>query len=281
VGHTVLALNATPDHVKAENERLRDEVAVLGERLRALEQSRWHRLHPRRLWRRLVGSTRRAEAGRSPRQEPERNVEATELLVARFVREVFDRGTFTHRWAVGDMPRWEPIFRGLEAREAKLLEIGSFEGLSTCYFLWRLPKARVTSIDTFAGSEEHRSPRVDTSSLEAVFDANVALVDRNRVRKLVGDSRRRLLDLAEENEGFDLIYVDGSHLGLDVLVDAALSWGLLVSGGVLVFDDYPWAKLGEDPLLRPGPAIDAFLTLLAGRYELVFADYQLALRKVK
>jgi hypothetical protein len=139
----------------------------------------------------------------------------------------------------------------------------------------------VTSVDTFAGSEEHRSPRVDISSLETVFDANVALVDQTRVRKLVGDSKRRLLDLAEEHEGFDLIYVDGSHLGLDVLVDAALSWGLLLSGGVLVFDDYPWAKLGEDPLLRPGPAVDAFLALVAGRYELVFADYQVALRKLR
>jgi len=50
---------------------------------------------------------------------------------------------------------------------------------------------------------------------------------------------------------------------------------------VLVFDDYPWAKLGDDPLLRPGPAVDAFLTLIEDRYELLFTDYQIALRKLR
>ena len=200
--------------------------------------------------------------------------------VERFVAEVADRGHFTHRWALGDMPRWETLFGELEQRPARLLEIGSFEGLSTCYFLWRLPQAVVTSVDTFAGSQEHQSEAVDTSELEAIFGANVALVDATRVRKLVGDSKRVLLDLIEEGASFDLVYVDGSHLGLDVLVDAALSWRVVEQGGFLIFDDYPWAKLGEDPLLRPGPAVDAFRTLVDTRHELVFADYQLALRKI-
>jgi predicted O-methyltransferase YrrM len=134
-------------------------------------------------------------------------------------------------------------------------------------------------VDTFAGSQEHQSESVDTSQLEAVFEANVSLVDATRVRKLVGDSKRVLLELIDEGSAFDLIYVDGSHLGLDVLVDAALSWRVLDQGGFLVFDDYPWAKLGEDPLLRPGPAVDAFRTLVDARCELVFLDYQLALRR--
>jgi hypothetical protein len=274
----------TPEELEAENGRLREELARAEERLRAFEQSRWHRVHPRVLLRRVFARTRRSFAD-GPRGPGEATTavrgETVDSRVALFVREVVERGSFTHKWAVGDMPRWEPLFQVLERQEnAALLEIGSFEGLSTAYFLWRLPRARVTSIDTFAGSEEHRTQSVDTSGLEAVFDANVALVDQARVRKLVGDSKRRLLDLAEEDAHFDLIYVDGSHLGLDVLVDAALSWSLLAEGGVLVFDDYPWAKLGEDPLLRPGPAVDAFLTLITGRYELVFADYQIALRKL-
>ncbi|OFW71251.1 MAG: hypothetical protein A2Y55_11475 [Actinobacteria bacterium RBG_16_68_12] len=41
-----------------------------------------------------------------------------------------------------------------------------------------------------------------------------------------------------------------------------------------------WAELGEDPLLRPGPAVDAFLTVIGGKYELLFAGYQLGVRKV-
>jgi predicted O-methyltransferase YrrM len=278
-------MTATSKQLEAENERLRDELSRARARLSAFEKSRWHRIHPGAVWRRIAGSARVRATGRPSGAGIVTAAEtgaAIDSRISQFVEDVVGKGRFSHRWAVGDMPRWEPLFRVLEQQEsAEVLEIGSFEGLSTCYFLWRLPLARVTSIDTFAGSEEHQTQSVDTSSLEEIFEANVALVDRARVRKVMGDSKRRLLDLAEEGALFDLVYVDGSHLGLDVLVDAALSWSLLAEGGVLVFDDYPWAKLGDDPLLRPGPAVDAFLQLIANRYELLFTDYQLALRKLR
>jgi predicted O-methyltransferase YrrM len=195
-----------------------------------------------------------------------------------FQEQVVARGDFTHDWFTAHIESLETILRLREGRAARLLEIGSFEGLSTCYFLWRLADARVTCVDTFEGSAG--LPSGDRVGLEAAFDRNVELVDASRVRKLVGDSRRVLLDLADEPGRFDLVYVDGSHRGLDVLVDAALSWPLVEVGGVVVFDDYRWAMLGEDPLLRPGPAIDAFVGLVSSHGEVVFRDRQVALRKV-
>jgi predicted O-methyltransferase YrrM len=96
---------------------------------------------------------------------------------------------------------------------------------------------------------------------------------------VVGDSKRVLLDFVEEGAEFELVYVDGSHAGLDVMVDAALSWQVLTPGGFVVFDDYTWAVLGADPLLRPGPAIDAFLRLVDGKHEVVLRGSQLGLRK--
>jgi hypothetical protein len=89
----------------------------------------------------------------------------------------------------------------------------------------------------------------------------------------------RFADLVAENGMFELIYVDDSHLGLDVLADAALSWQLLAPRGVLVFDDYRWAELGDDPLLRPGPAIDAFRRLIDGKHEMILDGHQLVLRE--
>jgi predicted O-methyltransferase YrrM len=131
------------------------------------------------------------------------------------------------------------------------LEIGSFEGLSACYLLWRLRDAQLTCVDTFVGRVWHRDVPEVTRRLEQTFDDNGRLVDQTRVRKIVGDSRRVLLGLREEGREFDFTYVDGSHLGLDVLVDAALAWPLLAEGGTLVFDDYEWDVLGDDPLMRP------------------------------
>ena len=199
--------------------------------------------------------------------------------LTRFRAEVVERGDFTQDWFTAHIDGLETVLRLLEGRAARMLEIGSFEGLSTCYFLWRLSDLEVTCVDTFEGNAGGL-PSEGRDGLEGAFDRNIELVDASRVRKLRGDSRRILLDLAEEQSVFDLVYVDGSHRGLDVLVDAALSWQLLAAGGVVVFDDYRWSMLGDDPLLRPGPAIDAFVGLVSVHGEVILHERQVALRKL-
>ena len=54
---------------------------------------------------------------------------------------------------------------------------------------------------------------------------------------------------------------------------------LLRPGGVLVFDDYEHALFPDSFGMSAGPAIRAFLSLLSGQYELLFEDWQVALRK--
>jgi hypothetical protein len=58
-----------------------------------------------------------------------------------------------------------------------------------------------------------------------------------------------------------------------------MAWGMLKSGGVMLFDDYEWNKYPE--LVRnPKLGIDAFLGVYAGQYELMFKGYQLAVKKL-
>ena len=273
---------ATLEALIAENRELRRERNLYRARLAAIERSRWWRLHPRR----LVGGSRLDRAGPIVATRPGGIAAAPPVAarlsddpsLARFGDEVIARGSFTQDWVTTSFTHWRPILDELEGRPARILEIGSFEGLSTCFLLWRLPRASVTCVDTFEGLIENEG--VPARGLEEAFDANVALLDGSRVRKLVGDSKRRLLDLADDAEEFELVYVDGSHLGLDVLVDAALAWGLLALNGTIVFDDYRWADLGDDALLRPGPAIDAFCELVEGKFEVVFSNDQIALRRI-
>jgi predicted O-methyltransferase YrrM len=262
-----------------ENRRLRAEA----ERLAAVESSRWWRIHPRLNLRRARTAFRRDHSVPASSETSPPYVTtspANDDLRDRFRVEVTERGRFSHDWFSGVIASWEPMMEALEGRAVKALEIGSFEGLSACYLLWRLPDSHVTCVDTFAGSVENVVEQdLPESSLESAFDANVALVDASRARKLVGDSKHIVADLYTDGARFDFVYVDGSHLALDVLVDAALSWGVLAVDGFIVFDDYRWSGLGADPLLRPGVAIDSFLTLVAGKYELVSSGKQLAVRK--
>jgi predicted O-methyltransferase YrrM len=93
------------------------------------------------------------------------------------------------------------------------------------------------------------------------FKANVG--DKVEWRK--GYSHDILMDLIKEGRKFDFIYVDGSHQGKDVLLDAMLSDRLLVSGGIMLFDDYLWpAKLPEHH--KPKMGIDIFFRL---NYEII------------
>ena len=187
----------------------------------------------------------------------------------RFAKDVVAKGEFEHDWFTVHIPVWDELLRPLEKRAASLLELGSFEGLSACYLLWRLPDAHVTCVDTFDWFE--------ISDLEGRFDRNVALVDPTRIRRLTGRTCEVLPRLVEEQAAFDFIYVDASHLALDVLADAAQAWKVLASGGVIVFDDYGLDY--DDPMLSPTRAIDAFHTVVASEATRVDAGGQYALRK--
>lgn len=264
------------DLVVAENRRLLKEVKQLRARVAAFESSRWWRLHPGLGMRKVLSAKHHdvEEAGLTTREV------ADDPVTDRFRAEVLSRGSFSQDWFTGYIPSWEPVLRTLEGRPSRLLEVGSFEGLSASFLLWRLPDAHITCVDTFAGSPEHGVMGINDDELERAFDRNVALVDASRVRKVVGRSAEVLMDLLDGDERFELVYIDGSHLALDVLVDGALSWRLVNPDGFLIFDDYDWpSPLGEDPLLRPGPAIDAFLELVRGHCEVLEKSGQAILRK--
>jgi len=272
------------DIVAGENRRLVREVKELRARVDAVESSRWWRLHPRLLLRRLrthdVGRNGNEDAA-PPNAEREASSAPEDELTARFRAEVVARGSFRSDMVSGNFALWEPIMGELEGRSARILEIGSFEGMSACYFLWRLRDAHVTCIDTFAGGRSFAALGSDVSGLEVAFDRNVALVDGSRVRKLAGTSTEHLPVLLREGKTFDLVFIDGSDLALDVLVDAALSWQLLESDGYLIFDNYVWrSPLGEDPLFHPAPAVDAFLNLVGDHCEVSFEAQEVIVRRV-
>jgi predicted O-methyltransferase YrrM len=149
-----------------------------------------------------------------------------------FQVDVVERGTFAHDWFTVHIPEWDRLLARFEGRAARVLELGSYEGLSACYVLWRLRDAHVTCVDTFTGYWE-------SEPIEARFDENVALVDASRVRKLVGPTHAVLPELNRDAQRYDFIYVDASHEPLEILADLALSWQLLVDDGLMIVDDVP------------------------------------------
>ena len=166
------------------------------------------------------------------------------------------------------------------ATNVQALEIGSWEGLSSFFILNTLPKARLTSVDTWEGADEHKAGVAATrevlSEIEATFDANLSRY-RDRLTKYKGTSFAYFNDHPARNV-FDLIYVDGSHHCDDVIVDAIRCFGMLKVGGIMIFDDYLWRSYPRDRD-NPAAAINAFLRLKRGSYKIVRLYSQVIIEK--
>lgn len=77
-----------------------------------------------------------------------------ELQPETFKKWAMTHGKFRTDWFTPNIP---PIYRAIEGRQInRILEIGSYEGLSTVWFAKALsPDGEVTCVDTFEGSVEH------------------------------------------------------------------------------------------------------------------------------
>lgn len=182
------------------------------------------------------------------------------------------RGRYTQDWFSYHESHWLRHFGHLAGRPGlQALEVGSFEGRSACWTVQHLltgEGSRLTCVEPFDQYEGQ----------ERNFDYNVRLTGcTNKITKLRGRSLQVLPFLPPSS--CDFVYVDGSHMVLDVLQDAAMCWQLLNPGGVLVFDDYAHALFPDSLGMSAGPAVRAFLSLVSGEYELLFQDWQVALCK--
>lgn len=249
---------------------------MLGHMFSSLIHASWRR---RRfiLMRALHGRVRRARARLGlPDAGPRSRAQRT------FLSEVRSRCDCRAEWFTIRVSNWFEWLAPLRRQTSVIaVEIGSFEGLSACFLLWYVfdqADGELICIDPFA-----KWPRMPAGAdnYESRFDANTALFDKRRVvRKVTSTSHPGLLGLlAEGYEGrVDFIYVDGSHNGLDTVIDGALAWKLLRAGGLMVFDDYWWSpKLPRTQ--RPEAAIDAFLSIVRDEAKVIHRGRQVALRK--
>lgn len=174
---------------------------------------------------------------------------------------------FTQDWFVTnntekDWSNFEPI-----KMTKSYLEIGSYEGMSSCWMIENTDTEVMVCIDTWEGGEEHANSQLDMGQVEERFDHNVQIAGERVSRdidltKLKGPSLIKLSELVTQGYSglFDFVYVDGSHRPKDVLSDAVLGFELLKPGGIMIFDDYCWSDTSTGDGIKSSPkiAIDSF-----------------------
>jgi SAM-dependent methyltransferase len=163
------------------------------------------------------------------------------------------------------------------------LEIGCFEGRATIWLLNTIlthVTSSIVCLDTFDFSGQGYYDSRTTSdglTIEGRFRHNIEQTgSSSKVKTVVGPSQVTLRNLPLSH--FDFVYIDGSHIGLHVLEDAVLSWGLLKNGGIMIFDDYLWED-HPDPVMRPKIAIDSFLSIYGACTKVIRKDRQVTIEK--
>ena len=203
---------------------------------------------------------------------------------------------FTNNW-FNDAAKhqWDKLIT--QVKPKKILEIGSYEGASTCYLIEKLAQENeieLHCIDAWSnemGEEtdyKHYGSNIDMNAVERRFRKNTKLAIEKAKKKvnLTIDKGFSDIQLAKLLAGgkknyFDFIYIDGSHLGPDVLCDATLSFRLLKINGTLAFDDYLWPSSNKSLTRIPKLAIDSFVNIYSEKIAIYNAPlYQIYLKKI-
>ena len=207
-----------------------------------------------------------------------------------------DNFKFTNTW-FNDAAKnqWEKLISQIKPK--KILEIGSYEGASACYLIEKLAQENpieIHCIDAWSiemGEEsdyKHYGSNIDMSAVESRFRQNTKLAIEKSPKKVnltidKGFSDVQLSKLLSNGKKnyFDFIYIDGSHLGPDVLCDAVLSFRLLKVNGVMAFDDYLRPSANKNLTRIPKMAIDSFVNLYSEKIAIFNAPlYQIYLKKI-
>lgn len=155
------------------------------------------------------------------------------------------------------------------------LEIGSYEGNSAMFIANKFPNANINCVDSWIKTEEY-DENLNFLEIEKNFDSNTS--QYKNIKKYKNDSDSFF---AQNNNFFQIIYVDGYHYGPQVYKDIKNSWKFLNFGGYLICDDYIW-NTSENPKLTPCFVINKFLKEIKNCYKIVLiSNNQIFLKKTK
>jgi len=179
---------------------------------------------------------------------------------------------FSEDWFSTRIPLWSRVLGHLKGKpDIHYLEVGPYEGRASMWMLDNIltaPSAKITVIDIFP------------DDMKEIFLSNLKISGAyDKATVITGYSQVKLRSLPLNT--YDIIYIDGSHVAKDVLEDAILSWRLLKTNGLLIFDDYLWKIYDKRPIERPKIAIDTFITLFNDEIRINhFSAQQVILKKL-
>ena len=162
-------------------------------------------------------------------------------------------------------------------KEIQLLEVGAFEGKSTVWLSETYlshPDSKLLVVDPFLTTD--KTTNVNEDTIEKFLKNISKSKNHNQIKFYKDLSENRLSTFFHEKKMFDIIFIDGSHLSRDIILDISLSWRMLKTEGYLVMDDY------NNTNSEIKTCLDFWLNCLdKDEYIKVFDKYQVIVKKLK
>lgn len=156
----------------------------------------------------------------------------------------------------------------------KILEIGSFEGNSTLFFLNYFKNSLIHCVDIWEDQKSNYKG-INFSSIEDKFDYNIKEY-KSRINKWKSSSKNYF---KYNNVSYDLIFIDGSHYYKDVYLDAINSFKFCKINGYILFDDYLF-KYKSKKNAHPIFAINKFLKKYKNKIKIIAVYRQVLIKKI-
>ena len=134
------------------------------------------------------------------------------------------------------------------------LEIGSWEGNSALYILENFKTKKVVCVDIWDLYED--SYKNESFKRFENFQSNLlSYKDRYSFFKNTSD-----IFFQDNNEKFDIIYIDGWHEAPQVYKDICNSWNCLNKDGIIICDDYFYGDIKSNLNINlPADSINRFI----------------------
>jgi len=173
---------------------------------------------------------------------------------------------FSEKWFLNNFDIFHYFLPIDLSKNFSYLEIGSYEGLSALSVLFHYKNAKVTTIDLWDQSNiNSESLEVNFNEVEKRFNKNLENYNYNKIKK---DSVIALREILRKKLFFDVIYIDGSHNGEDILSDAIESYKLLSLEGIIIFDDI--GSHNENVSIQPYVGFQKFCEIYKNKIKILY-----------
>ena len=192
--------------------------------------------------------------------------------------QIIEEKLFEKKWFLNNFEVFNYFLPEDQNQKFNYLEIGSYEGLSFLNVKHFYKNSFATAIDIWSRPNFNSEDiGLDLDVAEKNFDYN--LKDYKNFEKKKNDSVIELRNIIKKNFFYDFIYVDGSHNGEDVIVDAIESFKILKIDGIMIFDD-AMVKFDTNKKYQAYEGVIFFLKMFKKQIKILYLKNIIVIKKI-